>query len=363
MGAAADRYGADAMLSYFASHIAALGAVDVVLPEEGPLRDVLSDGGIRSDVVETVVVRKNLKRPSQLLVALLQLLPRLVAAGRRMDRGVDLVYVNTVTIPLWVVAAWLRRRPVVVHVHEIVGGKSRASRWARRVLYAPLLLTTAVVCVSEAVRGDVVSAYPVLAKRTVTILNANFEPPADTGPPTVPPTYDFVVVGRLSPRKGQHVVLEALKTMDPPPKVAMAGTPFRGYEWYEEELRVAIAKHDLPVDLLGYQPTSVALALAGAVIVPSTVPDPAPLVVIESLSYGRICIAANTGGIPELLGDAGLIFTPEDAAGLAQRMGAVLDLSSQARGRAVEAALSRAAELDPRFYWEQVDSLLVEVLA
>jgi glycosyltransferase involved in cell wall biosynthesis len=359
VGAAADRYGADAMLAYFASHLAEHHTVDVVLPEDGPLREVLSARGIDSAVVDTIVVRKSLKRPGEFGRAMLLLLPRLFDAWRRIGRSVDLVYVNTVTVPIWVMAAWLRRRSVVVHVHEIVGGRTRAARLARRILYSPLLGASAVVCVSEAVRRDVLAAYPGLEQKVVTILNANFVPPVVTSKDSRPERpYDFVVVGRLSPRKGQHLVLNAMKLMEEPPRVALAGTPFRGYEWYEEDLRRDIVRHQLPVDLLGYQPSSAAMEMAGAVIVPSTVPDPAPLVVIEALSHGRVCIAAETGGIPELLGDVGFSFPAEDASLLAEEMSKVRALSPQTRAEAESAALRRAEELDPKHYWTKVDALL-----
>lgn len=76
------------------------------------------------------------------------------------------------------------------------------------------------------------------------------------------------------------------------------------------------------------------MASAVAVVVPPRWLDPAPYPPIEAASMGVPTIAANIGGLPETAGPEALLFTPEDVAGLADRMCELLrdDTESLARG-------------------------------
>lgn len=373
IAAAADRYGADAMLVYVAAHLQgehpppehprpAADRVRVVLPEDGPLRDAIVAHGIGHEISSTFVVRKRLKRPSFLLREVARAPGRILrhVALLRAAPGAA-VYVNTVTVPLWPLLARAAGRPTVVHVHEILGGSSAAARLVRKALYAQLLAAHRVVCVSDAVRRDVVGAWPRLASRSVTVLNADFEA-AGHAEPLAPVTgaRDLVVVGRLSPRKGQHLVLEAVGAIEAArrPTVALVGTVFDGYEWYEDDLRRRAEADGLDVRFLGYLPKDAAFGQGEVVVVPSTVPDPAPLVVIEALSRGCLVLAARTGGIPELLGGAGFLFAADDADSLRAAVEQVLALPPSARAELRSAALDRAGELSAAAYWRALDEVL-----
>jgi glycosyltransferase involved in cell wall biosynthesis len=50
--------------------------------------------------------------------------------------------------------------------------------------------------------------------------------------------------------------------------------------------------------------------------------------VVEAMACGAPVVAANASSIPEAVGDAGLLFAPQDAAELAQRMASVLNDSA-----------------------------------
>ena len=171
---------------------------------------------------------------------------------------------------------------------------------------------------------------------------------------------DLVVVGRLSPRKGQHLVLAAVSEMDSGerPTIALVGTVFDGYEWYEDELRRTSAAAGLVVEFLGYLPKDEGFARGSIVVVPSTLPDPAPLVVIEALARGCLVIAARTGGIPELLGSEGFLFEPNDADSLRAALARAQALSASERDDLRRSALVRAGVLSASAYWKSLDSVL-----
>ncbi len=47
-------------------------------------------------------------------------------------------------------------------------------------------------------------------------------------------------------------------------------------------------------------------------VVPSIWNDPCPLTVLEGMAAGKVVVTSNKGGIPELIGDAGIIINPLD---------------------------------------------------
>jgi len=95
----------------------------------------------------------------------------------------------------------------------------------------------------------------------------------------------------------------------------------------------------------GYVPESVLegdLADAVGVIVPSLAGEVFGLVAAEQMVRGRLVIAADTGGLGEVVGDAGLKFNVGDEKGLAERMrealeqqGRMIELRLKARQRAL----------------------------
>src|SRR3954452_7813293 len=120
----------------------------VVLPEPGPMTAWLDEHALSYRCVDTPVLRRSLmKAPG--LSGLVRGAPRDVARVARTIAELDaeLVYVNTVTLPHWVLGARRARVPVIVHAHESDAGIPRA---VAATLAAPMLAADRVVAVSNA---------------------------------------------------------------------------------------------------------------------------------------------------------------------------------------------------------------------
>jgi len=155
----------------------------------------------------------------------------------------------------------------------------------------------------------------------------------------------FVFVGRLVTTKGVDVLLRAayrLRTEGLSFRVKIVGDgPERPRL---EALRDALGLRDC-VAFEGYLPDPTLdqdLADAVGVIVPSLAGEGFGLVAAEQMIRGRLVIAADTGGLGEVVGDAGLKFAVGDASSLAERMREVLEaprlmveFQQKARQRAV----------------------------
>jgi hypothetical protein len=317
-----DRYGADRML------VAALGSlvddgvhVAVRVPESGPLLETLQEQHIAYRVASFPVLRKSLLRPVPLagLVATTPVaVSRLVRELRR-ERP-DVVYVNTLTLPHWLLAARLAGVPSVCHVRE---AEDQLPSWLQRSLVAPLRLATVVLANSRRTARWVLHNARRLEGRTTVLYNGfTFGPVTRLRPREE--SLRLVFVGRLNARKGPDLAIDAVAHLvgggcDVTLKIV--GDAFRGYEWYADELRRRAADQGVAdrVELVGFATDVTAhYADADVVLVPSRV-EPFGNVAVEALAVGRPVVAARVGGLPEIVtdGETGLLFTAGSATELA----------------------------------------------
>jgi glycosyltransferase involved in cell wall biosynthesis len=238
----------------------------------------------------------------------------------------DVVYVNTVTIPWWILAARLAAVPVVAHVHE---AEEDSPRLIRLGLNAPMLLARRVISNSRSSAEVVAAAVPRLARRTVVVPNG--VPDRGALPRDAVHPGRLVLVGRLSPRKGTDVALEALalvRRTRPEASLVLCGTAFEGYEWFEAQLRGRAAAPDLDgaVEFAGYvESTAPVLASAEVVLVPSRT-EPFGNTAVEAELAERPLVASGVQGLAEIVQDGrtGLLVPPGDAPALAAAVERVL---------------------------------------
>ncbi len=328
----ADLYGSDLQLVESVAGLVAAGRrVVVTLPAPGPLVDRLTRAGAEVGVLPVPVLRKALLRPRG-LVSLAAGSLRALPAVLRLLRTTrpDVVYANTVTVPLWLLAARLAGRPALCHVHEAEDGLPRP---VALLLNAPVLLARSVVVNSGAARDTLVRAVPALRRRTQVVHNGVAGPGSGPGPAvhgTGPRR--IVLVGRLSERKGTDVAVEAvalLRAQGRDVTLELCGAVFPGYEWFEERLRERAAAPDLAgaVVFSGYtDPTWPALERAEVVLVPSRA-EPFGNTAVEAQLAGRPVVASAVQGLREIVtsGETGLLVPPGDAAALAAAMAGLLD--------------------------------------
>ncbi|NDR52976.1 glycosyltransferase family 4 protein [Actinomyces sp. 565] len=349
-----DLYGSDWQLVETITGLIESGyRVNVALPADGPLVPVLKGVGARVAVVPFTVLRKALLSPRGLAGLAGRAageLTRLRGLVKACDA--DLLLANTVTIPWWPLAGRAAGIPVLCHVHE---AEDTQHLLIRAGLNAPLLAATRIVANSEAARRALLSAQPLLAARTRVVHNGVAGPPQPPTPlrvraPLAP--LRIAMVGRLSPRKGVDVLLEAvalLRARGTDASLEVAGSIFPGYEWYEAQLRERAAAPDLAghVDFLGYvHPTWPVLDRADVVVVPSR-QEPFGNTAVEAMHAARPLVACGVQGLNEVVDDGvtGLLVPPDDPQALAT---ALADLAASPE-LAARLALRAAQEAQSRF--------------
>jgi glycosyltransferase involved in cell wall biosynthesis len=158
-------------------------------------------------------------------------------------------------------------------------------------------------------------------------------------------------VGHLHPRKGQHVLAEAFRTLADegqlPHSLVFLGS---GGQDYVRQVAAILDRADSVwrdrVRIREFAPGEYEyLAAADLVVHPSTEPDPLPNAVREAMALGKPVIASATGGIPEMVENSvdGLLVTPGAVLELAQAIRGLLE-SADRRSRLGQAARATAKE-------------------
>lgn len=156
-------------------------------------------------------------------------------------------------------------------------------------------------------------------------------------------------VGTLQPRKNIPVLIEAFaKVGQPDLTLVLVG----GKGWLFDEIfgRVEALGLQDRVRFTGYVPDD-DLPLwynAATLLVFPSVYEGFGMPVVEAMACGTPVVAANTSSVPEATGEAALLFEPQDVAGLADRIAAVLN-NSNLSAKMQEQGLRQAQ----RFSWEQ----------
>lgn len=168
------------------------------------------------------------------------------------------------------------------------------------------------------------------------------------------PADDFVIafVGWMLPRKGLHVLLHALRRLLDDPEVAnhrlrlvvVGSGP--GRQEIEQRLdRLALRDRVIFTGAVTYDQMPNLFRCADAFVLPSlampTWQEQFGMALIEAMACGRPCIAAGSGAIPEILGDAGLLVQADDFVSMRRALKQLLlepdlgrQLGSAARARA-----------------------------
>jgi glycosyltransferase involved in cell wall biosynthesis len=301
-----DLYGSDRMMLESVRGLVGAGwRVVVTVPGDGPLVAEVKRLGADVVICRTATVRKSALRPRGAVRLLREVLGAVRPAWSLLRRTrPDVLYISTVTAPLWFALARCRGIPVVCHVHE---AEASVHRWVLRALYAPVLASTRVIINSTFALSVLGGTYRRLAARATVVANAVTGPPdgpADARDDPAPPVR-LLYVGRLSERKGPHVVIAALtvlRTAGIPARLVLVGDVFPGYEPYYRRLRDDVARSDLTgeVEFVGFQPDAWRYrADADIVLVPSVADESFGNTAVEAALAARPAVVSDIAGLRE----------------------------------------------------------------
>lgn len=243
------------------------------------------------------------------------------------------------------IAAALARKPLVWVLHDIITDPAFSTTNRRAALFFTRHFAELVVVNSRATGDAFVAAGGQREKLRIVHngFNTVKRPTRDpTGGRLLRATLGFNhqplvgLFGRLSPWKGQHVLLDALVRV-PQLQAVIVGAALFADDGHEAQLRAQCTRLGLDdrVRFLGFRSDVPELMAAVDVVVhASTAPEPFGRVVVEGLLAGRPVIATHGGGVSEIIthGHTGLLVPPDDPAALADTLTTLLaDPTTMAR--------------------------------
>ena len=317
--------------------IAAARAADseVLLFQDGEFRAALELAGVKTTVrtldeaASSVDKQAGLSRVLRSLPAILQLLLQVVQAAR----AFDVVYANTAkALVIGGPAARLAGRPLIFHLHDIIADGHFSVLNQQALVLCANCCATSVIANSAATREAFIASGG-RAELCVVIPNGFHIPAERSSAADVcalrerlaikPDAWVVLMAGRLAHWKGQHVLLEALKTLPSAHAVLLGDALFTAEDrQYAQQLHSQAAAPELAgrIHFAGFQQETMPyFDLADAVVHASVCPEPFGRVIVEGMLAGKPVIASRAGGAAEIISpeQTGLLVNPGSAKELA----------------------------------------------
>ena len=197
-----------------------------------------------------------------------------------------------------------------------------------------------VICISHYARSQIMKLSPAEHWGKYDVCRLGVDPERFTPRPATPPAerFELLCVGRLTPAKGQHILLEALALLisaGRKPHLVLVGNgpDLSSLEAHTRRLGLTTA-----VEFAGAVNQDHILdyyARADAFVLPSFA-EGLPVVLMEAMAMEVPCVTTHITGVPELIqhGVNGCLTAPSDVAGLARAIEYLMDNPGPARAMA-----------------------------
>jgi len=204
-----------------------------------------------------------------------------------------------------------------------------------------------VICISHYARSQVMKLSPVecWGKYDVSRLGvdpARFAPPdtqAEQNPSVhenpIADNFELLCVGRLTPAKGQHILLEAVKRLiekGHKVRLSLVGNGPDRASLEAQTQRLGISDFVVFAGSINQDQILDYYAQADVFVLPSFA-EGLPVVLMEAMAMAVPCVTTHITGVPELIenGVTGYLIAPSDIEGLAQVIAYLMDNPQEAR--------------------------------
>lgn len=300
----------------------------VVLPSEGLLKTELEKINIKVVVVPVLKLYRNIftfKNGLKFLKDIFKALP--VLNKMHKEYQFEIVYSNTLAVLLGAIFSKKNKIKHIWHVHEIIEHPKMIAKIFPKLLY---FFSDTIICNSESTKKNIIQREP--KNKTKTIVVYNGIPFSTLNQNQAKRTqYGYknnelivALIGRISRLKGHHIALQTVneffKTTDSV-KFLFVGSPVHGQEFYLDEIENYIALNELS-ELVKIMPFRSNLDdiwnIIDVVMVPSTEKESFGMVAIEAMMAKKPVVAANHGGLTEIVvhNKTGFLVEPNNPADL-----------------------------------------------
>ncbi|WP_406671566.1 glycosyltransferase family 4 protein [Raoultella terrigena] len=292
--------------------------VDVILPFYGDLSALLDSVGIKVNYYDKGILRKkDIKKIIPFIINSVKGIGFYVNEFRKYDT----IYINTVVMFSAIIASsffrFSKKKKIYCHVREIPSGKQLT-------IFKLLFLLAGIELIynSSATKHAFNLPGHVVYNGVADILSDSEELSVLDRR-----HINLLLIGRINTWKGHQLLIDALVKLklelndDFNYKLRIVGSVFEGYEYLETQLIEKVNDGNLDSDVTFCQFTKNPIEhfhWADYIVVPSTKPEPFGRVAVEAFSAAKPVVAANHGGLSEIVtdGDDGFLFEPNNVENL-----------------------------------------------
>lgn len=272
--------------------------IDVIIPKEGKIKKILEP--LRCNILinkDLAILRKKDLRsnPLKLLYKIIKGTYNAIENAKKYD----LIYINTIVVLDYILASRFIKKVNILHVREIPTG-------IQKLVFSKILSFSKMKIIFNS--QNTAKSYN-LSKTHVatTILNGvrGYKNQINNINDNV---FKILIIGRLTKWKGQMLVLEAINKLvlknKHKIKVRIVGDVFEDQIEYKNSLISYVKKNNLQNIVTFKSFTNdpeKEFSWSNIIVVPSIKPEPFGRVAIEAMSIGRCVVAANHGGLKEII--------------------------------------------------------------
>lgn len=347
----------------------------VGLLADGSFRELLEQHQIPVQVLTKQAIK--VRKESDVLQGIssgLQLMP-LMGQISQLSQDYDLIYANTQkALVVGTIASVLNRKPLVYHLHDILS-PDHFSPTNRKIAVTFANRAALVIANSNATKTAFLEAGG--RKNLVRVVYNGFEPhqyQQETAQRSLLRQSlgleDRFVIGqfsRLSPWKGQNILVEALKHCPENVTALLVGDALFGEQAYVDRLHEQINQAGLEnrIQFLGFRSDIPALMSACDLVTHTSIaPEPFGRVIVEAMLCGKPAVATAAGGAIELVehGKTGWLVPPNDALALAEVINDCRQHPEQTAAIARQGQIEASQRFNLSEIQQQIDRLLQQVV-
>jgi glycosyltransferase involved in cell wall biosynthesis len=344
---------------------------------DGDFRKLLEENQVPVEVLTTQAIKVGKQSGLfQALGSLGQIIPLINQVVQRAKKY-DLIYANTQkALVVGALASFFAHRPLVYHLHDILSLEHFSKTNLRVAVNLINRCAALVIANSQASKmafleaggkSDLVQVvYNGFAAKNYEVdelevrnLRENLK------------LEDKFVIGhfsRLSPWKGQHILIDALSQCPQDVVVILVGDALFGEQEYVQDLHEKVTALGLEnqVKFLGFRADIPQLmTMCDLITHTSTAPEPFGRVIVEAMLCGKPVIAAEAGGAVELVEDGinGFLVTPGEPQELAQVIHNCRQESVKTANIANNARISASERFDVNIINQQIQELLQSIIS